>query len=837
MAQWRRNWLAQGAYVAWASLDAQDESVRFVGLLLFALRAATGRESFAKAATRNRLQANRELDALTELLAEVAMLATPTVVVLDDAHRMPQATLRELLAYLVNNAPPNLQFLVGSRRPLELHLTDLLASGRLGALDERDLRMSLDEALALLRARFGTRIGLDDAVRLHDLTEGWPLGLQLAASTIEKAGDLHEMIGRLSARRGEMQRFFFEFLMSELSTDEAGFLVRISILDSLAPDVCEAVTGNPMSAKYLANLAEDSPIVTADEDRAWMRLHTLARDFLAGQFEKLAEDERRSCHERAAAWYAERGQLHEAVRHAVAAGDSSLAVTLMSRGLRNIALEARLGEAREWIRRLPASAMSGDVRLQLTAAWITALGDGAETVPAMIAGIARHPRFDEECRFEAALISAAAAGFRDMPGLIVDALQPWKQAPPFASPLHVAAWANSQATLALHEGDLEKVRLLLGATVATPARVPAMRLPLLISDLHVGLSYVMEGNPGRAIEFLQPRLELAETGIGRRSPVAAALAGTLAAAYFMRDQPAQALATLADRLDVIERGGMPYPIILSYRTLAEIALRSGDEPRALDILTALHDLGVSRHLPRVMLSSLAEQVRLHASRGRTDTAARILIQVEAMRPVFEQPEYRTFLPYLHFSIAVATAYVQLARSDLDGAEAALLKAAAITPASTRRGIGALVVHALLAMIAFERGRADAPGMLTEVLSLAELAGARKILEEAHPRLAGVLAATAASGQAIGDARRDQLADATASAKREQRQVAFGLLTPKEAHILSLLATGKANKEIARAMDISETTVKWHLRNVFFKLNAASRKHAVDRARLLGLIEA
>ena len=66
--------------------------------------------------------------------------------------------------------------------------------------------------------------------------------------------------------------------------------------------------------------------------------------------------------------------------------------------------------------------------------------------------------------------------------------------------------------------------------------------------------------------------------------------------------------------------------------------------------------------------------------------------------------------------------------------------------------------------------------------------------------------------------------------------AGGLLTPKEARILSLLATGKANKEIARAMDIGEQTVKWHLKNVFFKLNAASRKHAVDRARLLGLLE-
>src|SRR5690606_37307980 len=94
LAQWRRNWLERGAYVAWASLDAQDDRARFVNLLLFALRAAIGRESFATTVTQHMLQANRELDALTTLLAEVAQLATPVVVVLDDAHRMPQDTLR-----------------------------------------------------------------------------------------------------------------------------------------------------------------------------------------------------------------------------------------------------------------------------------------------------------------------------------------------------------------------------------------------------------------------------------------------------------------------------------------------------------------------------------------------------------------------------------------------------------------------------------------------------------------------------------------------------------------------------------------------------------------------
>ena len=68
LSQWRRNWLERGTYVAWATLDAQDDRARFVDLLLHALREATGRESFAKASTLSRLNAARELDLLTELL-------------------------------------------------------------------------------------------------------------------------------------------------------------------------------------------------------------------------------------------------------------------------------------------------------------------------------------------------------------------------------------------------------------------------------------------------------------------------------------------------------------------------------------------------------------------------------------------------------------------------------------------------------------------------------------------------------------------------------------------------------------------------------------------------
>lgn len=833
LAQWRRRWLERGAYVAWLSLDAQDDRARFVSLLLFALRNATGRESFATASFENRLQENRELDVLTTLLAEVAALATPTVIVLDDAHRMPQESLREFLAYLLNNAPSNLQFLIGTRRPLELALGDLLASGRLASVAVNELRLSQDESLEFLRARFGARLSLDDAARLHHLTEGWPLGLQLAAAAIERAPDLAAVIRDLGGRRGDIQRYFVESLISRLPQREADFLVRVSILELINADLCAAVLGSPDAAEMLDAVVRESPVVAESEDRGWFRLHALARDFLLGQFDRLPVDERRTCYERAAEWYAGQGQLQEAARHAWAAGNEALAMEYAAICLRDIAREGRLGEARDWMRRLPASVMTQDVRLQLTSAWIRALGDDPRSIPGIIEKIRRHPQFDAMCAYEAAVISAVAALFTDQPGRVQEALADLGEAPPGATALHLATVADIRALMTLHSGDTEQARRILSECLGTTLREPAMRLTHGFTDFAFGLVHIWEGNPAKAQSWLRLRLEVAERETGRRSVVAALLAAALSAALYLQDGLDDALAVLADRIDVIERAGMPDAMALAYRVLAESAFRSGDERRALDALQSLHDLGGARQMPRLCAVSLADQSRLHVSAGRVETATELVAALAALRPAFEQPELRPLLSMFERRLAVSDASVRLARHDADGAEA-VLAATAEVPPPLRFHPDVMIHRALRALVAHQRGRPGAREQLNEILSLAELRGMRRLVELAHPGMAPLLGSAVPRAevhetQAGGAVQPSALVrDATATG---------GLLTPKEARILSLLASGMANKEIARAMDIGEQTVKWHLKNVFFKLNAASRRHAVDRARVLGLLSA
>lgn len=62
------------------------------------------------------------------------------------------------------------------------------------------------------------------------------------------------------------------------------------------------------------------------------------------------------------------------------------------------------------------------------------------------------------------------------------------------------------------------------------------------------------------------------------------------------------------------------------------------------------------------------------------------------------------------------------------------------------------------------------------------------------------------------------------------------LGDREIAVLRLVAIGKANKEIARALSLSEETVKAHLKNIFAKLDVTDRTHAVTVAARRGIIE-
>lgn len=74
-----------------------------------------------------------------------------------------------------------------------------------------------------------------------------------------------------------------------------------------------------------------------------------------------------------------------------------------------------------------------------------------------------------------------------------------------------------------------------------------------------------------------------------------------------------------------------------------------------------------------------------------------------------------------------------------------------------------------------------------------------------------------------------------AARRGAEPKLLGKLTRRELELLQLLATGLNNQQLADHGEVSLTTIKWHLQNLYAKLDVSSRSAALAQARLLNLL--
>jgi LuxR family maltose regulon positive regulatory protein len=139
---------------------------------------------------------------------------------------------------------------------------------------------------------------------------------------------------------------------------------------------------------------------------------------------------------------------------------------------------------------------------------------------------------------------------------------------------------------------------------------------------------------------------------------------------------------------------------------------------------------------------------------------------------------------------------------------------------------------------------DGEKLMREALSLSNAYGLRRLSSDTFPEIAEWAARLSGhSGSDVALAHRPAVAVAERATRRGEPKPAApppavspsALLTPKEREVLELLARRLSNKQIAAALDVGDATIKWHLKNLFAKLSAGTREHALQRARMLGIL--
>lgn len=315
--------------VAFVSVDRdQQNAQRFWRSVLDAIRGQAGSIDAEWEPAETAALGSDQL--MARVLWQVAERAEPVVLILDDFHELRSAEALTELEQVLTLLPSSARVVLSSRRDPPIRLHQLRLAGEIAEIRASDLGFTERETHELLAL---SGIGLSDAgaAALHKRTEGWAAGLRLAVISLSGHPDPERFVAEFSGT----DRAIGEYLMAEMlerqPSEVQSMLLRTSVVDRMNAELADLLAGRPGSEQMLLKLEEANAfVVSVDAQRTWFRYHQLLADFLRLELRRTFADEVPDLHRRAAQWFAYHGEVVDAVRHRIAAGDFPEAARLVA---------------------------------------------------------------------------------------------------------------------------------------------------------------------------------------------------------------------------------------------------------------------------------------------------------------------------------------------------------------------------------------------------------------------------------------------------------------------------------------------------------------------------
>jgi LuxR family transcriptional regulator, maltose regulon positive regulatory protein len=849
--------------VAWLSLDAADgDPGRFVRYLVAALRTVDP-------------EIGRTLDpllqgdvmqgqsppieaALTLLINDIGHRAVERdqdlVLVLDDYHVLTTPVIHTGIAFLLDHLPARFRLMIASRVDPPLPLARLRARGQVTELRGSELRFTVEDATTFFRTTMG--LPLDDAAvaALTGRAEGWIAGLHLSALALRESDDPATFVASFAGSH----RYVFDYLMDEVLNSQPEtvlqFLLQTSILDRLSSDLCNAVTERNDGQALLHSLERSNLFLTPlDGERQWYRYHHLFAEVLQNRLRAAHPDLVPLLHARAAAWYEAQGQADEAVRHALLGHETSLAARLIEDLALPLFVLGEQATLQRWLDQLPPAEVRKRPFLSrgLPLARILSRFSAAETRPAggadIAAGATVDPSFASTSGTAAALAirSAEVAAIRALfANLREDTAQARELSAEALAGLpqdhYLTGFAlYNQGATAWLDGD---VRAAAPALQAARERAEAHGN---IYTLHIATFYlaqvrVLEGRLHEAVALYEEARALAPRFADRATSQANGMHVGLGALLYEWNELDAAANALETAIALGQQEDNPLVLVGGLLTLARVRDAQGDGAAARRLLLEATTLLTQHAVTWIWLMGpvAAYQARLWLTTGAIDQAVRWAD--EPVRP--EQPVF------LREVLHLAQARVRLAQSRPELAETILRDIVFTAEQSGRTGH---VIEGLTLLACARQARADhgeAVAMLARALRLAQPEGYVRTFVEMGEPVEELLRALPASDDldsyrdvllsafsAVCDFRTPHIPHPSRPGVGRSRQKEADSLTAREREVLSLIAEGKSNGEIATSMVVAISTVKAHINSIFGKLGVTSRTQALVRARELQLL--
>ena len=630
-------------------------------------------------------------------------------------------------------------------------------------------------------------------------------------------------------------RVIGEYLMAEMlerqPIEVQRMLLRTSLVDIVNGELADLLAGRSGSEQVLLELEDANAfVVSLDGQHTWFRYHQLLADFLRLELRRTAADQLGELHRRAARWFVDRGDVVEAVRHTIAAGDWPDAARLVADHSFRWVLDGQAETIRTVLHAFPEGATVDHPDLALARAAAELDRGRLEEAAAQLTLAERRVQSAPPARRQQLTVAIAAVhlAIARRSGQFSEVIE--------QIGLLDASISDESTDSTTMGGELRGVALLnLGIVETWSGRLADaerhLRLGVMLAQT-IGRPYLevacraYQGFASRLVSVATARerahqaIALAQQhGVDDRSIIAPAFGAVGGIAIWMGEFE-EGEGWLRRAWEVAQPHADPAAAVFLHLSTGMLHAGRGQQQRALDEFEAAAHAqsllsGVHALAPRIA----GWVASTHARLGRLEEARATLSgfspDLERMGAIYNA---RAVIALAEGNPAAALEALGNVRDSTPGVHAFTRVESQLLTGAAHLSLGdrsAAAAAAEAALAAAEPDRLIFPFTLTDATQLLD---ALPHHETAHGALLADIV--------------DLLRGARAPSADRGLLPQSVELSPSELRVLRYMPTNLTRPEIARELYISVNTVNTHMRHIFFKLGARDRSSAVERAREL-----
>ena len=849
MTRWHEQLSGRRVPCGWLSTDEDDnDAARFMRHLIAALQHADGRIGRDISGQLVGDFATGSKPLLEALAADIAQIQHRIVLFLDDLQFIEEPEVLKVLDWLINYAPRTLQIVIGTREVPRLRLSALRVRRQLFEIAAPQLQFDAGEASQFYKNRLGRDLSAQDLQRLLGKTEGWPAALELVAMSLVDPTRQAAFIEHFTGTESSIVDYLGEAVLSRMDERTRTFVFRMSLFDRISAPLARAL-GNAEEAEELlqAMRARNLFLIPLDASGKWVRFHHLVGEFFRERYRRTAPEQARDCLIRGARWMHANGNLEEAVNCMIRAQDWEQATQWVAESVEELVFRRGYHQTiLRWMNALPESYVDRYPVIRIQYAFALSFYPRHREHEAQIYRLqqllqtleAQSPHDTaaiEELRCAVELQTAMASGLRDEGSRGGELAAAWLARWPQVALRRKGVMGNVLAFGHKTTGDIEQGLKVIDQTRHWLEQAEGYYALAWTTYLEAVL-HLKRGSYFEARLACHSGLDLIERELHGHPAHASLSHALLAGIAYEFDDIAGAIEHIERAMNGVNEYGQADAVIVAYSTQARLQRLRQDEDSALAILREGQELGTRRGLRRVTLTLAAEECCGLARAARYEEA-----QLVATRFGFNELPASDVTSSLTADKALRAASRYLLQRSPQRVIGALN--GAIERARQLNLARRLVELLLLRTLAHARD-GDWSNALADLCHALTIAAPRQyvrvFLDEGH-ELAMVFEhldlKDLRGSEAAPLARQLRQAMVKSDTPRGHKAapVVEEELTKREVSILKRLDSDLSNKEIAEAIFVSEGTLKWHLHNVYSKLNVRNRAGATARARALGIV--